>query len=76
MSPACIKLNEKFGRGIIHEELKCLAEFICTKLNIELDRDAKRDNRVLHKWFHENWCAIEPEIDRIDLFDKDSNQIK
>lgn len=75
-SPACIKLNAKFGRGIVHSELKSLAEFICEKLHIELDRDAKRDNRVLYKWFHENWAMIDQIIDRIELFDKDHNVIK
>ena len=74
-SPACIKFNAKFGRGIVHSELKSLAEFICEKIHIELDRDTKRDNRVLYKWFHENWHAIEQIIDRIELFDKDHKEI-
>ena len=75
-SPACRKIHSRFGRGIIHEELKSLAEFICEKVHIELDRDAKRDNRVLHKWFQENWEVIEPVIDQIELFDKDHQLIQ
>ena len=74
-SPACRKINKKFGLGIIHEELKVVAEFLCQKLNLVLDRDAKRDNRALRKWYDENWDQIAPEIDRIELLDKEFNVI-
>ena len=74
-SPACRKINKKFGLGIIHEELRVVAEFLCQKLNLVLDRDAKRDNRALRKWYDENWDQIAPEIDRIELLDKEFNVI-
>lgn len=74
-SIACKKLNSKFGKGIVHEELKGIAEFICDKIHITIDRDAKRDNRVLYKWFDENWESIEPIIDKIEIYDKNNNQI-
>lgn len=74
-SEACKKINKKFGMGIIHEELKIIAQFLCQQLHIVLDRDAKRDNRALRKWFDENWDIISPEIDRIELYDKNFRKI-
>lgn len=64
-SIACQKIEEKFGTGIVHGELKDIAVFISQVGQIIIDRDAKRDNRVLHKWFDENWEKIEPILDRI-----------
>ena len=75
-SEACRRIHSKFGQSIVHKELKAIAEIICEKIGITLDRDAKRDDRVLHKWFQENWEVIEPLIERIQLYDKNDNLIQ
>ena len=62
-------LKKKFSSGITHNELKSIAQIVCLKSNIKLDREASRDNRVLIKWFVENWHTIEPYIQHISLHD-------
>ena len=57
-SPAFKKIASRFPNGISHSELKRMAEILAENLNLSLDRDAKRDNRVLIKWYDENWCIL------------------
>lgn len=63
-------LVSKFSSGVTHSELKSIAQ-ICCKFckNLTLDRDASRDNRVLIKWFEENWSIIQTIINDIHLRD-------
>lgn len=69
------KISSHFKSGISHSELKRVAEILSENLNLHLDRDAKRDNRVLIKWFDENWYILESEIEKIKAFDSDLNLI-
>lgn len=75
-SPAFKKISARFPSGISHSELKRMAEILAENLNLRLDRDAKRDNRVLIKWYDENWCILYNEIDRIQAYDEDYNLIQ
>ncbi|EAY16333.1 hypothetical protein TVAG_359410 [Trichomonas vaginalis G3] len=62
---AWIEIQKRFGSGITHSELKSIAQVICEhqrEPHLKLDRDASRDNRVLLKWFTENWSIIEPHL--------------
>ena len=69
-SEAWAKIRQHFSNGITHTELKSAANILCLKLNLKLDRDASRDNRVLIKWFQENWQQIEPHINKIHFTDE------
>lgn len=62
-------LKEMFSSGITHSELKSLASLICMKTDLKLDRDAVRDNRVLIKWFEENWVKIHPILHNFHIHD-------
>ncbi|EAX87566.1 hypothetical protein TVAG_063350 [Trichomonas vaginalis G3] len=67
-------ISQMFGPGVTHSELKSIAQIICehtTNPKIRLDRDASRDNRVLLKWFTENWSVIEPHLQNITLRDSE-----
>ena len=68
-------ISARYGSKISHLELKSIAAFICTQTNLQLDRDAKRDNRVLIKWFDENWAQIQPLLLKIHLHDENDNEI-
>ncbi|EAY03951.1 hypothetical protein TVAG_314810 [Trichomonas vaginalis G3] len=63
-------LKLKFSSGITHSELKSIAGICSFMLGIKLDRDASRDNRVLIKWFDENWDKIKTIIDKVHLRDE------
>ena len=65
----------RFEEGITHIELKRIAEIFAENNRLRLDRDAKRDNRVLIKWFDENWAIIGPQFYRIHMFDDQKNEI-
>ncbi|KAK8845818.1 hypothetical protein M9Y10_020741 [Tritrichomonas musculus] len=69
-SVACNKISEQFSSGITHTELKAIAELICEKTGLQLSRQAKRDDRVLHKWYDDNWDVIAPHVERINVFDQ------
>lgn len=65
------KLIEKFSSGVTHSELKSIAQICCHfSKKLILDRDASRDNRVLIKWFEENWEAIKGILDQVKLRDE------
>lgn len=67
-------ISQMFGAGVTHSELKSIALIICmhTTPQIKLDRDASRDNRVLLKWFTENWNIIQPHLKNITLRDSEN----
>lgn len=62
-------LKNQFSSGITHTELKSIANIICLKTELKLDRDAVRDNRVLIKWFEENWTVVEPILKNFHIHD-------
>jgi hypothetical protein len=64
-----------FGPGVTHGELKSLAQLICVETGLKLDRDASRDNRVLIKWFQDNWQQISHLMRRIYLCDQHGERI-
>lgn len=66
-------LKRYFSSGVTHNELKSIAQVICINTHLKLDRDATRDNRVLIKWFDENWEICEGMLQKIKT--KDINQI-
>lgn len=68
-------LCRKFSPNITHSELKSIAMVICLQTGLKLDRDATRDNRVLIKWFDENWLVIKKNLDFITLLDDERNVI-
>ena len=68
-------LCKKFSPNITHSELKSIATILCLRTGLKLDRDATRDNRVLIKWFDENWVTIKKNLEYITLLDDDQNII-
>lgn len=66
---------KKFSLGITHKELKRIAEILAINNSLHLDRDAKRDNRVLIKWFDEHWRILSTEIEKIHAYDENGNLI-
>ena len=74
-SPAFKKISNLFHSGIVRLELKRIAEILSENLGLTLDRDAKRDKRVLIKWFDENWSVLSKEIDKITIYDSEFNAI-
>lgn len=59
-SPAWKGLTSLYGKSISQTFLVQLACQISLKLNIPLDRDAKRRKKVLIKWFDEHWIEVLP----------------
>ena len=74
-SEAWKTIQHQFTVGVTHTELKSIAQILCDQLTIKLDRDASRDNRVLVKWFDENWAKIKPILHTIHLRDDHDNVI-
>ena len=68
-------LCKKFSPNITHSELKSIAKVLCLQTGLKLDRDATRDNRVLIKWFDENWSVVRKNLDYISLLDDEQNVI-
>jgi hypothetical protein len=66
-STAWRQLSKVFGPHLKQEELVSIAELIAKKLDIRLDRDARRRKIVMLKWFEENWVAVEPLLAAIVL---------
>lgn len=73
---AFLEIRKKFSVGITNNELKSLARVLCSRIDgLHLDRDATRDNRVLIKWYDENWEIIKPNLQYIALHDEEGNII-
>jgi len=66
-SPAWIQLSRMYGPKLKQDELVSIAEVLAQKLQIRLDRDARRRKIVMIKWFEENWLQIYPILHRIVL---------
>ena len=61
------QLSCRFGPKLNQEELVSVAELLCEKLNIKLDRDARRRKVVIIKWFEEHCVQIQPMLAMISL---------
>ncbi|KAK8880430.1 hypothetical protein M9Y10_003104 [Tritrichomonas musculus] len=74
-------LYARFGSSLIHKELLAIAEFLVLKVQqnsriiLKISRDAKRDDKVLRKWYHDYWGLLAPEIECIQLYDEYNNLI-
>jgi hypothetical protein len=67
------EIRRIFSVGITHNELESMARIMCVHCpQLVLDRDAKRDNRVLIKWYSENWDIIMRLLPQIRL--RDANE--
>ncbi|OHT16153.1 hypothetical protein TRFO_42035 [Tritrichomonas foetus] len=64
-------IRERFSSGITHGELRSVAQLVSLRTGIGLDRDAGRDNRVLIKWFDENWEKAGPIVAMIKIYDRE-----
>jgi hypothetical protein len=53
-SPAWLRLKRHYEPKLIHEELVSIGSFLAERLDIRLDRDARRRKIVMIKWFEEN----------------------
>ena len=54
------RINEMFGSGINHEELKAIIDQICYDYQIPFDRQAKRYKKVLYKFLDDHWSIFGP----------------
>ena len=71
------------NKNLIHPELINVAEIIAEYIaerpenpqKILVDRDARRDHRVLLKWFDENWDFVEPVLKLSVLFTPEGEPI-
>lgn len=68
-------LNYYFSTGTTHRELVSIARIICLKTNLKLDRLAVRDQRVLIKWFEENWAIVYMILPSMQLLDENKVSI-
>lgn len=57
-SPVWLHLCCLYGPKLKQDELVSIADIIVKKLEIKLDRDARRRKVVMIKWFEENWIRI------------------
>ena len=64
----------RYSSGITQNELKSIALVVSHLTNIALDRDTKRDFKLLVKWFDDNFEVVCPILFMINLRDK-NNQI-
>lgn len=62
------RINEMLGSSIAHQELKAIIEQICNDYQISFDRQAKRDNRVLHKFLDDRWYFFGPLLENVQIF--------
>jgi hypothetical protein len=74
-SEAWKAIVDQFTVGVTHAELKSIADVLCNLTGLKLDRDAQRDNRVLIKWYQENWDALQPHVRSIHLRDEREEKI-
>jgi hypothetical protein len=59
----------RFGPGLTHSELLCVAEVVAYNLNLTVDREAKRRKSCLVRWFDANLAQINPFLSRLRLLD-------
>jgi hypothetical protein len=54
------QLTSIYGMKLSQHELVSIGDLVAEKLEIKLDRDARRRKTVMIKWFEENWGLIQP----------------
>lgn len=70
------EIQKQFTSQVRHAELKSIAQVLCDVCpRLRLHRDAARDNRVLIKWFDDNWSQIQPIMPKIHLRDENEEII-
>lgn len=69
------EINEHFSSGLTQPELLKIAEILANAAHLTIDRDARRDSRVLYRWFYENWEKVGPEMYNITVYDSNSKLI-
>lgn len=69
------EINNHFHSGLTQPELLKIGEILAEVTGLTIDRDAKRDSRVLVKWFDENWEVIKGEMVNIMVFDENDQLI-
>ena len=62
------KIQERYGI-ITRPQLLKVAEYFEWELGIKLSRTEKRSEDPLIRWFIRNWCEIEPNLCRIELYE-------
>ena len=74
-SPACQWIH-RWWPGLVRRELTAIALVLSWNLSTcPVDRDAKRDGRVLQKWFDENWAIIQPYLEEVHLLDEQQRPV-
>ena len=72
---ARVVLNEIFGDSLTGAKMLTLAEICCFKLNLYLDREARRRKSVLLKWFEENLAVIKEFLTNHIVIATEENQL-
>ena len=68
-------LDYYYSTGVTHSELRSIAMVLCCHTGLKLERLQQRDNRLLIKWFFDNWSIVGSFLPRIKLLDKDFHEI-
>jgi hypothetical protein len=74
-SPAWRMIIRRFGENLNQMELLSLAQVLSDRLNLKIDREAKRRKEVLIKWYDENFRAISEVLPYVYLEDKDGHMV-
>lgn len=74
-SEAWMRLRQRFGSDVTHDELVSVAELVASRIGLQVDRDAKRRKAVLIKWFTENWRVVSQWIDFVILVDDEEEDV-
>jgi hypothetical protein len=60
------KLEYYCGRCPLKKDLMSLADDVCARTGLRVDREAKRNREYLLCWFCENWRTIQPMLHRLE----------
>jgi hypothetical protein len=74
-SPAWQMISRRFGENLNQMELLSLAQVLSARLNLKIDREAKRRKEVLIKWYDENFRAISEILPYVYLEDRDGQMV-
>jgi hypothetical protein len=68
-------ITDSFGSNLNQAELLSIAEVLAFRLNLKVDRGAKRRKEVLIKWYDENWDRIAPIWQQLALEDNQGRRL-
>jgi hypothetical protein len=68
-------ITDSFGIYLSQAELLSIAEVLGLRLNLKVDRGAKRRKEVLIKWYEENWDRIPPVWHELALEDDQGRRL-